>query len=185
MILYQALLGSVTQVDFGQRQGTLQLCHLYIIPEFVIMRRGHRTSNIRVRMFDKVLYFWNIEMFDVRMFANIQMFESSNVRMFAIIWMFKRSMFESSDVRYNSLLKMVFESHVIFLNFAQKGHFSHFLPLYWAWSLSEIQTATFSAVDKFQNFFKPLPFSKFTTRVKLFNFQNFYFSLEIFPMKAT
>ena len=47
--------------------------------------RGHRTSNIRVRMFDDVRYFLNIEMFDVRMFANIQMFESSNVRMFANI----------------------------------------------------------------------------------------------------
>ena len=58
--------------------------------------RGHRTSNIRVRMFDDVRYFLNIEMFDVRMFANIQMFESSNVRMFANIWMFKCSMFECS-----------------------------------------------------------------------------------------
>ena len=42
--------------------------------------RGHRTSNIRVRMFDDVRYFLNIEMFDVRMFANIRMFESSDVR---------------------------------------------------------------------------------------------------------
>ena len=47
--------------------------------------RGHRTSNIRVRMFDNVRYFLNMEMFDVRMFADIQMFESSNVRMFANI----------------------------------------------------------------------------------------------------
>ena len=58
--------------------------------------RGHQKSNIRVRMFGNVRYFLNIEMFDVRMFANIQMFESSNVRMFANIWMFKCSMFECS-----------------------------------------------------------------------------------------
>ena len=55
------------------------------INEGIIGDRGHRTSNIRVRMFDDVRYFLNIEMFDVRMFANIQMFESSNVRMFANI----------------------------------------------------------------------------------------------------
>ena len=58
--------------------------------------RGHRTSNIRVRMFDNVRYVLNIEMFDVRMFTNIQMFESSNVRMFANIRMFACSMFECS-----------------------------------------------------------------------------------------
>ena len=56
------------------------------------MDRGHRTSNIHVRMFGDVRYFLNIEMFDVRMFANIQMFESSNVR--ANIRMFGCSMFE-------------------------------------------------------------------------------------------
>ena len=37
MFLYQVLLGNVTQVDFGQRRGTLQLCHLYVIPELAIM----------------------------------------------------------------------------------------------------------------------------------------------------
>ena len=50
-----------------------------------IRSRGHRTSNIHVRMFGAVRYFLNIEMFDVRMFACIQMFESSrkmfNVRL--------------------------------------------------------------------------------------------------------
>ena len=39
-----------------------------MIPE-AMTDRGHRTSNIRVRMFDDVRYFLNIEMFDVRMFA--------------------------------------------------------------------------------------------------------------------
>ena len=38
-------------------------------------------------------FFLNIEMFDVRMFANIQMFKSSNVRMFAYIRMFNVRMF--------------------------------------------------------------------------------------------
>ena len=58
--------------------------------------RGHQTSNIRVRMFDNVRYFLNFEMFDVRMFANIQMFDCSKVRMFAHIRMFACSMFECS-----------------------------------------------------------------------------------------
>ena len=44
--------------------------------------RGHRTSNIHVRMFVDVRFFFNIEMIDVRVFAGIQMFESLNVRMF-------------------------------------------------------------------------------------------------------
>ena len=71
-----------------------------------LWNRGHRTSNIRVRMFDDVRYFLNIEMFDVRMFANIQMFESSNVRMFANIWMFKCSMFECSLIFDFSKVRM-------------------------------------------------------------------------------
>ena len=47
-------------------------------------------------MFDNVHYFLNIEIFNVWMFANIQMFESSNVRTFANIQMFGCSMFECS-----------------------------------------------------------------------------------------
>ena len=47
-----------------------------------IRSRGHRTSNIHVRMFGDVRYFLNIEMLDVRMFANIKTFASLNVRMF-------------------------------------------------------------------------------------------------------
>ena len=49
-------------------------------PESALINRGHRTSNIRVRMFDNVRYCLNMEMFDVRMFADIQMFECSDVR---------------------------------------------------------------------------------------------------------
>ena len=56
--------------------------------------------------------FLNNEMFDVRIFANIQMFESSNVRMFANIRMFGCSMFanvrffKSSNVRMFSTVKI-------------------------------------------------------------------------------
>ena len=65
---------------------------------FTLGSRGHRTPNTRVRMFDHVRYFLNLDMFDVRMFADIQMFESSNVRMFANIWIFKYPMFECALV---------------------------------------------------------------------------------------
>ena len=41
---------------------------------------NQRTSNIHVWMFGDVRYFLNIGIFDVRMFAYIQMFESSVVR---------------------------------------------------------------------------------------------------------
>ena len=52
-----------------------------------VINRDHQMSNIHVRMFCDVRYFLNIEMLDVRMFANVQMFESLNVRMFDV-WMF-------------------------------------------------------------------------------------------------
>ena len=55
---------------------------LVVFGAVVVLTRGHQTLNIHVRMFGDVRYFLNIEMLDVRMFANIQMFESLNVRMF-------------------------------------------------------------------------------------------------------
>ena len=81
-------------------------CFCLQITSKIIVIRGHRTSNIRVRMFDNVRYFLNFEMFDVRMFANIQMFESSNVRMFANIRMFGCSMFECSLIFDCSKVRM-------------------------------------------------------------------------------
>ena len=74
-----------------------------------IMIRGHR-----VRMFDNVRYFFNIEMFDVRMFADIQMFESSNVRMFA--YMFDVRMFANSRVRTFAEYERKFEHWTFLLN---------------------------------------------------------------------
>ena len=58
---------------------------LVVFGAVVVLTRGHQTLNIHVRMFGDVRYFLNIKMFDVRMFACIQMFESSrkmfNVRL--------------------------------------------------------------------------------------------------------
>ena len=65
-----------------------QLSGHILTPTVGALVRGHRTSNIHVLMFGDVRYFLNNEMFDVPMFAYIQMFESSNVRMFANIRMF-------------------------------------------------------------------------------------------------
>ena len=54
---------------------------------FLILIRGHQALNIHVQMSDIDGYFLNIEMFDVRMFASFQMFESWNAQMFANIRM--------------------------------------------------------------------------------------------------
>ena len=73
----------------------------------VLLDRGHQTSNIRVRMFENVRYFFfkskcsmfecslvsNVQKFECSMFVNIQVFESSNVRMFAYVQMFESSNF--------------------------------------------------------------------------------------------
>ena len=50
---------------------------------------------------DNIRYLLNFEMFDIPMFANIQMFKSSNVRMFANIRMFACSMIECSVIFFS------------------------------------------------------------------------------------
>ena len=70
------------------------------LTKWEFMSRGHLSSNIHVRMFGDVRYFFNIEMLDVRMLANIQMFESSkfgcsDVHMFSTVKVFKSSNFST------------------------------------------------------------------------------------------
>ena len=45
--------------------------------KWTFLGRGHQTSNIHVWMFGEVRYFFNVWMFDIRMFANTQMFGGS------------------------------------------------------------------------------------------------------------
>ena len=73
---------------------------LVVLGAVVVLTRGHKTSNINVRMFGDVRYFLNIEMFDVRMFANIQMFECSLIFKFSDVRIFICSVeSECSDVQ--------------------------------------------------------------------------------------